>query len=121
MVFFVDPAIEGQVQTNGIAEKLQDVTTQVREYNIAFETCLNQYIPARSVIFTGLVEHAADTINRHVSGHDSKVPLHRIKNRLPKAIDVEFGEQVLANVPTYFNKRRRSLQERAVPGTWLGF
>ena len=113
--------VEGQPQTNGVAEKaVQDVTTQVRKYKIALETRLGRPIRARSVIFKWLVRHSADTINRHTSGHDGKVPYQRRDHKLPKPIDIEFGEQVWAKVPTYINKRKRSLQDRAVLGTWLG-
>ena len=41
-------------------------------------------------------------------------------NRLPKGIDIEFGEQVWAHTPTDLNKRKMSLQERSVAVTWLG-
>ena len=104
-----DQCIEGQFQSNGAAEKaVQDVTTQVRKYKIALETKLGRLIRARSVIFKWIVEHAADTINRHTSGHDGKVPLQRSNHRLPKPVGIEFGEQVWAKVPTYVNKRTRS-------------
>ena len=106
----IDPAIPGQPQTNRVAEKAaQDVTTQVRKYKIALETRLGKPILARSVVFKWIVRHAADTINRHTVGHDGRVPLQRLMNRLPKPIDIEFGEQIWAKVPTYLNKRKRSL------------
>ena len=117
----LDPATPGQPQTNGVAEKaVQDITTQVRKYKIALETRLGIPIPARSVIFKWLVRHAADTINRSLTGHDGKVPLQRLLNKMPQPIDIEFGEKVFAKVPNYLDKRKRSLQERAVEGTWLG-
>ena len=47
------------------------------------------------------------------------MPLQRLRNQIPKPIDVEFGEQVWAKIPQYRNKRRRSLQERSISGTWL--
>ena len=72
------------------------------------------------ISFKWLVKHSADIVNRHTSGHDGKVPLQRLNHRFPKPIDIEFGEQVWAKVPTYVNRRKRSLQPRAVPGTWLG-
>ena len=110
----LDPAIEGQPQTNGVAEKaVQDVTTQVRKYKIAIETRLGRPIRARSVVLKWFVEHAADTISRHTSGHDGRVPLQRLHNGLPKPIDIEFGEQVWAKL---------CQQAQAVPptesGTW---
>ena len=86
-----------------MAEKaVQHLTTQVRKYKIAVETRLNQPIPARSIIFKWLVEHAADTINRSCVSlaHDGKVPYQRLQSRMPKPIDVEFGEKVWAKVPT---------------------
>ena len=52
----VDPAIPGQPQTNGVAEKaVQDVTTQVRKFKIALETHLGKPILARSVVFKWIV------------------------------------------------------------------
>ena len=75
---------------------------------------------ARSVVSKWIVQHAADTINRHTVGHDGRVPYQRLMNRLPKGIDIEFGEQVWAKTPEYLNKRKRSLQEKSVLGTWLG-
>ena len=113
-VTIFDPAIEGQPQNNGVAEKVvQDPTTQVRKYKIALETRLHQPIPARSIIFRWLVERAVDTINRACVSlaHDGNVPLQRFHNRMPKPIDVEFGDKVWAKVPTYTNNRKRSLQE----------
>ena len=91
----IDEATPGQPQTNGVAEKaVQDVTTQTRKYKIALETRLGKPIRARSVIFKWLVRHAADTISRCSVGHDGKVPLQRLTNRMPKPVDIEFGEQV---------------------------
>ena len=83
---FYEPSVEGQPQTDGVAEKaVRDLTCQVREYKIAFETNLNQPIPARYIIFRWLVPHAADTINMTSSpmAHGGKVPLQRLKNMLP--------------------------------------
>ena len=52
----VDPAVEGQPQTNCVAEKgVQDVTDQCRKYKIALEPRLGEPIPARSVIFKWIV------------------------------------------------------------------
>ena len=50
----------------------------------------------------------------------ARYPIQRLRNQVPKPIDVEFGEQVWAKIPQYRNKRRRSLQERSIAGTWLG-
>ena len=84
----IDPAIPGQPQTNGVAEKaVQDVTTQVRKYKVALETRLGKPILARSVVFKWIVRHVADTINRHTVGHDGRVPFQRLMNRVPKPID----------------------------------
>ena len=81
----VDPAVRGQPQTNGVAEKgVQDLTTQCRKYKIALETRLGKPIPARSVIFKWLVRHSADTICRGSVGHDGKVPLQRPTSKIPK-------------------------------------
>ena len=71
-------------------------------------------------MFKWIVQHAADTINRHCVGHDGRVPYQRLMNRFPRAIDIEFGEQVFAKTPEYLNHRKRALQEKSVPGTWLG-
>ena len=93
----IEPAVPGQPQTNGVAEKaVQDLTTQVRKYKIAIETRLGQPVPARSIVFRWLVPHSADTINRSCPSlaHDGKVPFQRLNNKMPKPIDVEFGEQV---------------------------
>ena len=46
--------------------------------------------------------------------------LQRLLHKIPKPIDIEFGEQVWAKTPEYRNHRKRSLQERSVAGTWLG-
>ena len=100
---------------------VQELTEQVRKYKIALETNLGKPIMARSVVFKWLVPHAADTISRHQGGHDGKVPYQRLMGKLPRPIEVGFGEQVWAKTPTYLNKRKRSLQERAIPGTYLGF
>ena len=108
-----------QAKTNGVAEKaVQDVTTQVRKYKIALETRLGKPILARSVVFKWIVQHAADTISRHCVGHDGRVPYQRLHNRMPRGIDIEFGEQVFAKTPEYLNRRKRALQEKSVPGTW---
>ena len=67
-VTHVDDAIEGQPQTNGVAEKgVQDVTTQCRKYKIALETRSKEHVHARSVIFKWIVRHSADTINRETT------------------------------------------------------
>ena len=117
----MDDATAGQPQTNGVAEKaVQDVTTQVRKCKIALETRLSKPIHARSVVFKWLVRHAADIIDRESVGHDGKVPLQRLTHKLPKPIDIEFGEQVWAKTPSYKNHRKCSLQERSTPGTYLG-
>ena len=114
----LDDVTPGQPKTNGVAEKAaQDVTTQTRKYKIALETRLGKPIHARSVIFKWLVRHSADTIGRCSVGHDGKVPLQRLLHKLPKTMDVEFGEQVWAKTPEYRNHRKRSLQERSVACT----
>ena len=106
----VEDAVEGQPQTNRVAEKgVQDLTTQCRKYKVALETRIKEHIHARSVIFKWIVRHSADTINLETTGHDGKVPLQRLHNKLPKPIDVESREHMLAKVLQYKNKRRRSL------------
>ena len=117
----VDPAIAGQPQTNRAAEMAaQELTEQLRKYKIALETNLGKQIFARSAVFKWLVPHAADTISRHQGGHDGKVPYQRLMAKPPKPIEAGVGEQVWAKTPTYLNRRKRSLQERAILGTYLG-
>ena len=90
----LDPATPGQPQTNGVAENaVQDITTQVRKYKIALETRLGIPIPARSVIFKWLVRHAADTINRSLTGHDGKVPLQRLLNKMPQPLTLSLEKK----------------------------
>ena len=79
---------------------VQEVTTQTRKSKIALETRLGKPIYARSVVFKWLVRHAADIISRESVGHDGKVPLQRLTHKMPKQMDIEFGEQVWAKTPT---------------------
>ena len=88
-----EDATLGQPQTNGVAEMaVQEVTTQTRKSKIALETRLGKPIHARSVVFKWLVRHAADIISRESVGHDGKVPLQRLTRKMPKQMDIEFGE-----------------------------
>ena len=72
-------------------------------------------MPAWSIMFCRLVEHAADTINRAFASlsHDGKVPYKRLNSWMPNLIQAEFGEQVWAKVPTYLDKRKQSLKPRS--------
>ena len=68
-----------------------------------------------------IAEHAGDTINKFLMGHDRKTPYHRVMGKASTRAILEFGEQVLAKpMRAIKSRRKKSLKSKWVFGTWIG-
>ena len=109
----------GDSRANGIIERaIQSVEKLLRVHKLALETRIDSKLPVTHTIFTWLVEHIADVLNRFAVGADGKTAVQRLKGKACEKYVLEFGSAVMFRV---VGKVAGSLMaERWFSGVWLG-
>ena len=109
----------GDSKANGMIERaIQSVEKLLRVHKLALETRIGCKLPVSHPIFTWLVEHAADLLNRFAVGADGKTAVQRLKGKACEKYVLEFGSAVMFRV---CGKVEGALMaERWFSGVWLG-
>ena len=107
---------------NGVAERaVQEFMGQMRVCKIGLEQRIKTKVETDWRVLEWIAEHAGNTINKFLMGHDGKTPYHRIMGRPSSKAIMEFGEQVLAKpLRSIKSRRKKSLKSKWVFGTWVG-
>jgi len=109
----------GDSKANGMIERgIQSVEKILRVHKLALESRIGTKLPVKHALFTWLVEHAADVLNRFAVGADGKTAVQRLKGKSCEKYVLEFGAAAMFRV---CGKVEGSLMtERWFSGVWLG-
>ena len=107
---------------NGVAERaVQEWMGQMRVCKIGLEQRIKTKVETDWRVLEWIAEHAGNTINKFLMGHDGKTPYHRVMGRPSSKAIMEFGEQVLAKpMRSIKSRRKKSLKSKWVFGAWVG-
>ena len=82
----------GDSKGNGFAERaVQSIEEMVRVVKIAFEARTKELLKVDHKIFSWMVQHAADLLNKFVVGVDGRTAYHRVRGRPFHGEMYEFG------------------------------
>ena len=109
-------------EANGVAERaVQEAMGQMRACKIGLEQRTRVKVETNWAILEWMAEHAGDTINRGLLGHDGKTPDWRLMGKPSTRPMLEMGEQVMAKpLRAQKSNKKLSLKSKWVFGTWLG-
>ena len=115
----IEPTPQGDSSANGVAERaVQSLEEMVRVHKLALETRIGCRLEVSQSIFSWLVEHAADILNKFVVGADGRTAFQRLKGRKYTGTVLEFCSPVMFRVS---GKVQGGLMtERWYEGLWLG-
>ena len=111
-----DPASNGMVE-NG-CRRLQGM---VRTLKSMVESKSGMKITSEHAIFPWLVEWVGQLMMRFSVGTDGKSPYERIRGRRLIKPTVAFGESVVYMPPHSNHRANPNVDNKMVPGIWLGF
>ncbi len=109
----------GDSAANGFIERgVQQVEEVLRVHKLRFEARIGERISVTHPVFSWLVEHVADVINKCLVSSDGKTSYERVKGRKHHGEMVEFATPVLHRVSGKVHGG--VMAERWLDGLWLG-
>ena len=115
----IEPAPKGDSKGNGLAERaVQSVEEMVRVLKLALESRIGKQLQVSHLLFTWLVEHAVDILNKFVVGRDGKSAFERLKGKKYHGMMVEFASPVMFRVSG--KVEGGVMTDRWYEGIWLG-
>ena len=106
-------------RANGLAERaVRSVEEQIRVLLLGFEEEYGGELSVKHALFSWLVEHSADSLNKFIVGADGRTVYERAKGHQYHGEMYEFGECIQSKVP---GKPDGGLMKaRWLTGIWLG-
>ena len=81
-----------------VGRAIQSVDKLLRVHKLAIDNRIGTKLPVKHALFTWLVEHVADVLNRFAVGADGKTAVQRMKGKSCEQYVLEFASACMFRV-----------------------